>query len=79
MRFGHEAAIERGLATSLGQEAAITVLRIEGVIDLAPEVAGGAKPRTNADENAAVETNSPSTLPKCWPASATAPGKAARQ
>jgi hypothetical protein len=35
--------------------------------DPALKVAEGMKPRTNADENAAVETNPLSTLPKSWP------------
>jgi hypothetical protein len=40
--------------------------------DPALKVVGGMKPRTNANENAAVETNPLSTFPKPWPPSAAA-------
>jgi hypothetical protein len=36
------------------------------------KVVGGMKPRTNANENAAVETKALSNLPKPWPPSAAA-------
>src|ERR1035437_103852 len=44
--------------------------------DRALKVVAGMKPRTNADENAAVETNPLSTLPKFWSPSAAAAGGA---
>ena len=43
------------------------------------KVVGGIKPRANAHENAAAETNPLSTLPKSWPSSAAAADEAATQ
>jgi len=40
--------------------------------DPALKVTGGMKPRTNANENAAVETDPLSNLPKSWSSSAAA-------
>jgi hypothetical protein len=75
--FGPEAAIGCGPAASREQEAVIAVLRIESVIHPALKAVGGMKPRTSADENAAVEANPLPALPNYWPSSATAAGKAA--
>src|ERR1035441_5124126 len=48
-------ALRGGFLASFWQRAVIAVLRIEGIVYVALEVAGAMKPRSNADEYAAIE------------------------